>query len=257
MNLSKRNKVIGKDFETNNCGKCFVVDYKSARDITVIFYEPFYVTNCEMSNLRKGEVCNPFYPKVYGKGYVGVGKYDSKTHRGAYNIWKGVLQRVYTTRHPSYNNTGVCNDWHNFQNFADWCYSQKFFNAKDIKGKSYHLDKDILNTGIKIYSPETCCFVPSEINGLLIMYNTANKPSDLPLGVKFEPPTNGGNARYSSKLSVGGRKNKYLGYFNTQEDAFQVYKEARKSYIKEVAEKWKGKIDDKVYKTLISWELLE
>ena len=257
MNLSKRNKVIGKEFETNNCGKCLVVDYKSARDVTVVFYDPFYILQCEMSNLRKGELYNPLYPKVYGKGFVGVGKYNSKDHRGVYDLWKGVLRRVYTTRHPSYKNTEVCDEWCNFQNFAEWCYGQKFFNAKDVKGNSYHLDKDILSVGTKIYSPETCCFVPHEINGLLIMYNTVSKASDLPLGVKFEPPTNGGNARYSTKLSVGGRKNKYLGYFKTKEEAFQAYKEARKSYIMEVAEKWKGLVEDKVYKTLISWELLE
>lgn len=257
MNLSKRSKLIGKGFETNNCGKCFIVDYKSARDVTVVFFEPLYTLKCEMSNLRKGEVYNPFYPKVYGKGYIGVGKYNSKTHTGLYNIWKGVLQRVYTTRHPSYMKTEVCDEWHNFQNFAEWCYNQKFFNTKDIKGNSYHLDKDILNNGIKIYSPETCCFVPHEINGLLIMYNMVNKVSELPLGVKVEPPKKGGNVRYSAKLSIGSGKNKYLGYFNTPEDAFIAYKKARRIYIREVAEKWKGLVDDKVYEALMSWELLE
>ena len=68
----------------------------------------------------------------------------------------------------SYKGVEVCEEWYNFQNFAEWCETQKFLNAKDVKGKSYQLDKDILVKGNKIYSPDTCCFVPPEINSLFI-----------------------------------------------------------------------------------------
>lgn len=46
-----------------------------------------------------------------------------------------------------------------FSNFLKW------FNGNYIKG--YALDKDILIKGNKVYSPETCCFVPYEINTLV------------------------------------------------------------------------------------------
>lgn len=100
MNLSKRSKLIGKGFETNNCGKCFIVDYKSARDVTVVFFEPLYTLKCEMSNLRKGEVYNPFYPKVYGKGYVDAFIAYKKARkiyiREVAEKWKGLVDdKVY------------------------------------------------------------------------------------------------------------------------------------------------------------------
>jgi hypothetical protein len=45
------------------------------------------------------------------------------------------------------------------------------------------LDKDILYKGNKIYSPDTCVFVPQEINALFVK-NDANR-GDLPIGVFY------------------------------------------------------------------------
>ena len=38
-------------------------------------------------------------------------------------------------------------------------------------------------------------------------------------------------------------------------DSFAVYKRAKEQHIKEVAEKWKGKIDSKVYHALLTYEV--
>ena len=38
-------------------------------------------------------------------------------------------------------------------------------------------------------------------------------------------------------------------------EAFQVYKEAKKVSIKLVADQWKSKIEDKVYQSLLNWEI--
>ena len=35
-----RDELLGKEFETNSCGKCFIIDYKGVNDVTVMFYEP-------------------------------------------------------------------------------------------------------------------------------------------------------------------------------------------------------------------------
>lgn len=40
-----------------------------------------------------------------------------------------------------------------------------------------------------------------------------------------------------------------------KEKVFNVYKREKERYIKEVAKKWKGKIDEKVYEALINWEV--
>ena len=241
-----QNNLLGKEFQTNNYGKCFVIDYKNSRDVMVMFYQPFYITKCEMGNLNKGEVCNPFFPRVYGIGYLGVGKYSSKNCGGVYDLWKGVLQRVYTSRHPTYKDVDVCKEWLDFQNFAEWCEGQEFFYAKDASGKSYHLDKDILSKGNKVYSPETCCFVPSEINLLVIRSHKTR--GELPVGV-----TKSGN-KYLTKMSCNGRF-LYLGTFNTSNEAFLAYKTAKESYIKQVAERWKNMVDVRVINSLMQYEV--
>ena len=55
------------------------------------------------------------------------------------------------------------------------------------------------------------------------------------------------------------RKNKgkqeYLGPFNTEIEAFNAYKAAKESFIKEQAEKWKGKIDERAYNALMNYKV--
>ena len=47
----------------------------------------------------------------------------------------------------------------------------------------------------------------------------------------------------------------YLGYFNTEIEAFNAYKKAKEAFIKEQAEKWKGKIDDRAYEALMDYQV--
>lgn len=35
--LNKRYEVLGKEFETNNFGRCFVIDYAGTNNVTVAF----------------------------------------------------------------------------------------------------------------------------------------------------------------------------------------------------------------------------
>ena len=244
-------KLLGKEFETNNYGKCVVTDYKNKSNVTVMFFEPKCYVNCSAANLRKGNVRNPMFPSFYGKGYLGVGKYDSRNN-SAFRIWMGVLIRFNDkssiVKQPTYNDVEMCDEWLNFQNFAEWCYKQKGFLARDNKGKVYQLDKDILFKGNKVYSPETCRFVPQEINKLLT--NRRNDRGLYPIGVTYEKD----RCRFTAQMLCYG-KHKRLGSFETDEEAFQAYKQAKESYIKEVAEKWKDSVDDKVYESLMNWEI--
>ena len=247
----RRDELLGKEFETNACGKCFI-DYKGSRDVLVMFYDPIFIKTCNLSNLVAGRVQNPMFPSFYGRGFIGSGRYDYIRDKEAYYLWTRLLARAYNINYhdkfPTYKDVEVCKEWYNFQNFAEWCYSQKFFNTKDDKGKSYQLDKDILAKGNRVYSPETCCFVPSEVNNLLLS-SRANR-GNLPVGVTLFKRDN----NYTARMSVSGRC-KQLGYFNKVEDAFNCYKQAKECHIKSLAEKWKGKIDDKAYEALINWEI--
>jgi hypothetical protein len=92
-----------------------------------------------------------------GTGFVGVGKYKTSIKQKPtkmYSVWKSMLRR--------YKDCSVDSQWCNFQVFAKW--HEKNYNPETMKG--WHLDKDILVKGNKIYSPKTCCFVPFQINSL-------------------------------------------------------------------------------------------
>ena len=49
--------------------------------------------------------------------------------------------------------------------------------------------------------------------------------------------------------------NKQSEHFKTPEEAFYVYKEAKETYIKEVANRWKDQIDPRVYEALMKYEV--
>ena len=239
----RRNELLGKEFETNNCGKCFIIDYYGRNNVLVKFVEYPCKVRCCLGDLKRGNVKNPMKPSVFGKGYLGVGKY-LPSDRDYYILWKSLLQRVldnkYQEDRPTYKGVTMDDEWLNFQNFAAWCDTQEFFNVEDTKGKPYQLDKDILIKGNKVYSPNTCCFVPSQINSALITCKA--RRGDNPVGVSY----NKVKMKFVAHITLGDGKRKHLGCFADAITAFQVYKTAKEAYIKDVAEKWKGKIDDKV-----------
>lgn len=244
----RRDELLGKEFETNACGKCFIIDYKGSRDVLVMFYEPIFIKTCNLSNLVAGRVQNPMFPSFYGRGFIGSGRYDYIHDKEAYYLWTRLLARAYNINYhdkfPTYKDVEVCKEWYNFQNFAEWCYSQKFFNTKDDNGRAYQLDKDILVKGNKVYSPETCCFVPSEVNNLLLS-SRANR-GEYPLGVS--------RVRNIDKFGAYVR-GRYSGTFNTPEEAFSKYKESKEKHIKTVAEKWKDLIDYRAYDALMNYKV--
>ena len=77
-----------------------------------------------------------------------------------YMKWNHMMMRCYNKKwqssHLSYIGCSVVEDWHLFSNFKAWMESQ------DWEGK--HLDKDLKVFGNKVYSPDTCTFIPPFIN---------------------------------------------------------------------------------------------
>lgn len=112
--------------------------------------------------------------------------------------------------------------------------------------QGWHIDKDIIQKGNKIYSPETCCFVPQEINN--IFTKRQEYRGNYSIGV------NRRKNKYASSINKNGQ-HFWLGTFETLEDAFGAYKIAKESYIKEVANEWVGQIDEKCYKALINYKI--
>lgn len=145
----------------------------------------------------------------------------------------------YLSRFPTYIGCSVCEEWRYFSKFKQW------FDEHYVDG--WDLDKDILVKGNKVYSPQTCCFVPNEINTLLNKCK-GNRGNTGVIGVTFR------RGRYIARLNKFG-KCKQVGVFDDKNEAFIAYKLAKESYIKEVADKWKDKLEPRVYEALCNYKV--
>jgi len=152
-------------YESKKYGKFNIIDYIDARNVIVEFIATSFRTKTQAVHIRSGAVKDKLSPVIYGVGFIGEGARSRNTQKDkskskAYTVWSGMLERCYSNKshvkHPSYKGCTVCDEWHNFQNFAFW------FDVNYIKG--FDLDKDIKVSGNKIYSPSTCQFVSKRKN---------------------------------------------------------------------------------------------
>lgn len=242
MNKLHENR-IGEIHTTNNGDKLTILKYKGNSRYLIKFDDNTEINGVRYYHIKNGNIKNPNTPIVQGVGYLGVGKYNSRKHYLAYHKWGHMLQRCYSEKYqikkPTYVGCSVSEDWFNFQIFAEW-----FYDETNGYKEGYELDKDILKKGNTIYSPENCCFVPQEINGLFIKRDS--KRGILPIGVRKN-----GNG-FQARLNINGNV-KHIGTYSTQEQAFLVYKKEKESYIKNLADEIKNNITPKVYDALINY----
>lgn len=178
----------------------------------------------------------------------GVGTNDLLYTRGtpSYQAWTSMLERCYSNKYQNKKSTyigcTVCDEWLLFSNFKKW-----FDNPNNNYKQGYQLDKDILVKGNKIYSPNTCCIVPASIN--TIFKNRKKNRGVYPIGVIKKR-----NGKYVARACSVKR---HIGVYETIQEAFYAYKDAKERYIKSVAEKYfqEGKITEKVYNALMKYEV--
>jgi len=186
---------------------------------------------------------------VFGVGvndWVGNVKVDGKMIR-EYKLWTSMLKRCFDEKHkqkyPTYEGVTCSKEWLSMTKFIEDVSQMRGYGLE-----GWELDKDILQKGNKLYSKETCCFVPAEVNNLLTKRD--NCRGEYPVGVYFHKAT----GKFRAQLTVNGKK-KHLGYFTSPEEAFQVYKLAKEAYIKVVAHKWKHILDERVFQALMTYEV--
>lgn len=247
-------KFLGEDriglIKKNNYGSMMeIVDYRGAVDILVKFLEHGDIVHSSWQNFSKGTTRSLYDKTVHKVGYLGEGEYnvtEDGTYTDHYLTWNRMMERVYSEksliRFPSYIGCSIAEEWHNFQNFAAW-HDENIYDC----GEKLHLDKDILVKGNKVYSPETCVFVPRRINNLFI--TKQNKRGDSPIGTSWNKDEN----KYISQCANGKGEQVYLGYFNTLEEAFCTYKSYKETIIKQVANEYKNKIPEKLYITMMKY----
>ena len=234
----------GKVFPTRDFGDVVVLDYVNGHKVLVKFLETGYETFTSTGHIKEGAIKDKLSPTVCGVGILGDIKEKLEgTDFFAYRAWVGMIERCYSDSNPCHRKTyagcTVTDNFRYFPYFKDWCNNQIGFG-----NKGWQLDKDILVKGNKVYGEDTCCFVPPAINGLLIKSNKTR--GNFALGVDYEKSVKKFRARCG---------NKHLGLFNTELEAFYAYKQAKETYIKEVANKWKDQIDPRVYNALMKYEV--
>ena len=198
------------------------------------------------NNFKRGNIKCPYEPRTFGIGYIGEGKYKGKEngkYKKEYNIWRDMLQRCYDPKHKekysTYRGCKVEDYLLNFQHMGKWIEE----NYYEVSGEQMCLDKDILYKGNKIYSRETCIFVPERIN--LLFTKRDNDRGDCPIGMQ---EISSGN--YRVRCNNGYGKQIHLGTYSTKEEAFQVYKKYKEKLIKETIDSYEGKIPEPFYSRL-------
>lgn len=157
-------KVLSKDINNPNRHPYYIIKFLTTGYVTSARYD---VINC-------GNVFDPYYPKNYGIGFLGTSSDGSILDKSMYNRWDNMLSRCYNTTNAAYNLYGgvgitVCDRWHCYANFLEDVKTLPgYIDMINNPNITFHLDKDILQAGLpshmKVYSPQTCMFVPACVN---------------------------------------------------------------------------------------------
>lgn len=250
MSKINANDFIGREYQTNYSGKCFVVDAKSSYDMTVMFYDG-HCSKVYKGNLDKGKVYNPYYKGnlIHGVGVFDRPKIiDKVSCTKIRTMWYNMLERCYCEKfhkkQPTYAGMTVSEDWKVFSKFERDV--KEMVNFEKCLTENWALDKDSVVVGNKVYSKDTCCFIPQRLNSKL---STLTNLETYGSGCSMLP--------YGSyRVLVGGHGKFFqVGYFKTPEEAFSAYKIAKEEHIKVLANKWKDKIDPRAYEALINYQV--
>ena len=246
---SKESLRLGEEkLDTTGC-LMKVILYNNANDIVVEYQdENKYQFHTSYTNWKKSKYTNPYAKTIFNIGYLGntVSKING-IKKDSYKVWYAMMQRCYKEcyeRKPTYLNCLVCDEWLCYENFEKW-YNQNYYMVNDEK---MHLDKDIIHKGNKIYSPDTCVFVPQGINKIFTKRERFR--GDYPIGVCLDKK----GEKYIACCNKFD-KSIYLGYFNTIIEAFNMYKKHKEEYIKEVADLYKDQIPSCLYKALYKYQV--
>lgn len=252
--------VIGKTYQNNQGVSAEVIRYIDP--LNVIVRWPCGNTSTHAASyILKGCIYYKGFKSVTGVGYFGFGKYESNKSGSnpnynvrVYESWQRMIRRCYDEKEqlkPScraYKNVKVCDEWHNFQNFALWAEDKE-----DKFTKGWDLDKDMFGNG-KLYSPENCCMLPSKVNWFLCD-GYSSKTSGLPEGVnEIKPKSKNAKVGYVARCHINGKR-EYLGYYDCPYQAGDVYRQAKEHEARRLADEYKHLLTEREYQKLYNFKL--
>lgn len=182
---------------------------------------------------------------VFGKGLSNM-----SSNVKSYSTWHSMIRRcyseVYKKSKPTYRNTKVTDEWLTLSVFNDW------FIDNYVEG--WQLDKDLISDFSNLYSADNCCFLPNEINCALRFDMGTNNTFP---GVSIKSESGKFIAQYSRNDLQGKRKSIHLLSSNDPFKCFLAYKEAKESYIKELALKYKSSLSNLAFEKLNELQVRE
>lgn len=256
FSVNKRDERIGEIRTMKDGTPCKCIEYRTNNDgdYQMLDEHGYICRNRTYINFVNGCFQNPYTPKFYGRGYIGEG-FNHIDKPKAYRIWTNMLERVYGYRFDSkniaYKDCSVDEEWFNFQNFVKWHDENLMLYTNE---EPYNIDKDLLIKNNKLYSKNTCMLVPRTINSFIqrdksqrgeyligvtyIKFNNKGYPLKKPFLAKCKNPFKAEN------------QSSYIGYYETEYEAFLAYKERKEFYAKRLARYYKGTVDERIIMAL-------
>lgn len=203
-----------------------------------------YVQKVRVDTIKSGSIRNPFKRTVEGVGYLGVGVHKN-SNRDKYNSWASMIARCHRPqlkeKYPRYELCVTSEEWRCYQSFGD------FYEADIYRKKGWHLDKDLLIPDNKLYSKDTCAYLPQELNCMSFYKESTNATGFK--GVWFDPQCK----KYMASATYhGDNRSTTLGRYKTVEEAFYAVMLAESEIYKTAANKWEGKIDPRATEALLN-----
>ena len=240
---------VGSVFSSNAFGDFEIIKIDGFSKITVRFLDTGYTTTVCKQRVLRGSIKDRALPTLFGVGIIGD-KYPTSrngTLTREYKLWAKMLERCYNENYqrnyPTYKGCEVSKNFKSYEYFYEWCNRQEGF----CYAPEWHLDKDLLNKGGKLYSEENCVFLPKEIN-VAFTKNDA-KRGDSPVGVNKK-----GN-KFVAWCKKGNNLREYLGTYDTKEQAFYAYKETKENYLKTLAEQYRDRLDTRAYNAIVNYKV--
>lgn len=159
-----------------------------------------------------------------------------------YKKWLSMLKRCYSPKYqqknPTYIGCTVCEEWKSLSKFKEWLDQQP------LERHSWHLDKDLLFTYNKLYSPETCILVPQWLNKFVIERGADR--GEYMLGAMWDKYA----SKFKSQISDGTGKHRHLGLFTDELSAHLAWKSAKLNLVEEMKSNLDA-VDERIYPALL------
>ena len=232
---------VGQKFETYSSGMIKILEYTNSNRILVEFENTGSQRWCSLTHILGKKLYDYYAPVVYGVGFTGQGDFSATKDNRAYRQWHDMMRRCYSDeveKFPTYVGVTVCEEWYCFQNFAAWATKQDaFYYKKPV----WQLDKDLLMPGCKIYSPDTCCYLPNKINSFMIKTNVNGS---------YNP-----KAKSWTFFGKNTEGKKISRTFKDKEEGLTWYKNTKQATMRRLAEEHKHLVPENVYLAMLNWEL--